>query len=325
MTRWRGLLDYLAEKPLTWETRYACYQKTNLLNCAHKTEIPAHIRVSFPKAFFDKIKESYGEERALELCRISNTQAPITVRANILKTTREELLQKWKERYTVAPTLRSPWGIRFSRRINFFEMEEFTAGLFEVQDEGSQLVADLMQVEPRQHALDYCAGSGGKTLGFAPKMENKGIIYLHDIRPHALEESKKRLRRAGVQNAQILYPADPAAHKLKGTMDWVLVDAPCSGTGTLRRNPDMKWRFDPSKLAPLLEEQREIFKKALEYLKPDGKIVYATCSILPDENEEQVAYFERVFQLALAEPLLVTFPEEGGMDGFFAAVLKRRI
>ncbi len=323
MIRWRGLLDHLAPKPPSWEARYACYQKTNPLDLLKKEEIPPHVRVSFPKVFFQKIAESYGEERALDLCRTSNTPAPTTVRANLLKISREELLQRWQGIYQVAPTRASPWGIVFHRKINFFDTVEFKEGLFEIQDEGSQLVGNLVDALPKEQVLDYCAGSGGKTLAFAPRMQQKGVIYLHDIRPHALDEAKKRLKRAGIQNAQLLYPDDRAKSKLKGKMDWVLVDAPCSGTGTLRRNPDMKWRFDPSRLDPLLEEQRVIFREALEYLKPSGRIVYATCSILPQENENQVRYFQETYQLSLAAPLFLTFPEEGGMDGFFAAVLKK--
>lgn len=324
MVRWRGLLDHLTAKPSSWEARYACYQKINPLDFFNKKEIPPHVRVSFPKGFFQKIVESYGEEQALSLCQISNTPAPTTVRANFLKITREELLKRWEKHYQITPTQKSECGIVFHRKINFFDTEEFREGYFEIQDEGSQLLAYLMKVAPKDQVLDYCAGSGGKTLAFAPQMQQKGVIYLHDIRPHALDEAKKRLKRAGIQNAQLLYPDETnAKSKLKGKMDWVLVDAPCSGTGTLRRNPDMKWKFDPSRLSLLLEDQRTIFKEALEYLKPNGTIVYATCSILPEENEHQVHYFQKTFQLSLTQPLFATLPQAGGMDGFFAAVLKK--
>lgn len=325
MIRWRGLLDHLIEPPCTWEKRYACFLKINPLDFLKEEKIPPHIRVSFPKAFFQLIQDCYGEAKGIDLCAISNSQAPITVRVNLLKTTREALLEKWRDQYQVSPTADSPWGITFHRKINFFDTEEFKSGCFEVQDEGSQLVGALVEVLPRQHVLDYCAGSGGKALAFAPKMENKGIIYLHDIRPHALEESKKRLRRAGVQNAQLLFPDDEKGKQgLKGKMDWVLADVPCSGTGTLRRNPDMKWRFTTAALERLLVEQRIIFEEALSYLRPEGKIVYATCSLLPQENEKQIDYFQRQFQLQLVAPPFRSLPKIGGMDGFFAAVLKRR-
>ncbi|MES2344358.1 MAG: RsmB/NOP family class I SAM-dependent RNA methyltransferase [Chlamydiota bacterium] len=324
MMRWRGLLDHLAPKPASWENRYACYTKINPQEYAHKKDIPVHIRASFPKTFFQLIQESYGEEKAFNLCQISNTPAPTTVRANLLKTTRDDLLNIWRDQYSVLPTLHAPCGITFQRKINFFDTEEFRKGFFEVQDEGSQLVANLIEALPKQQILDYCAGSGGKTLAFAPKMQNKGIIYLHDIRPHALEEAKKRLRRAGIQNAQLLYHDDKNKAKLEKKMDWVLADVPCTGTGTLRRNPDMKWKFDVTRLEALLLEQRMIFEKALQFLNADGKIVYATCSMLPQENQDQIRYFQEKFDLILDAPPFISLPSEGGMDGFFAAVLKTR-
>jgi 16S rRNA C967 or C1407 C5-methylase (RsmB/RsmF family) len=324
MIRWRGLLDHLIGTPCTWEKRYACFLKINPLDFLKEEKIPPHIRVSFPKAFFQMIQDCYGQEKGIDLCRASNSQAPTTVRANLLKTTREALLEKWKDQYQVSATRTSPWGITFHRRINFFDTQEFKLGCFEVQDEGSQLVGALVEALPKQHVLDYCAGSGGKTLAFAPRMENKGVIYLHDIRPDALEEGRKRLRRAGVQNAQLLFPDDEKSKKaLKGTMDWVLVDVPCSGTGTLRRNPDMKWRFNSAALERLLLEQRTIFEEALSYLNPEGKIVYATCSLLTQENEQQIDYFQKQFRVELVTPPFHSLPEVGGMDGFFAAVLKR--
>jgi len=195
--------------------------------------------------------------------------------------------------------------------------------LFEVQDEGSQLIADLIEATPRDHVLDYCAGSGGKTLAFAPKMQHKGQIYLHDVRLPALMEAKKRLCRAGIQNAQILLPDDNSKKKLlKKSMDWVLVDVPCSGTGTLRRNPDMKWNFQPDTIEKLIDKQQQIFEEALPFLHPQGSIVYATCSILPQENEEQIAYFIKKFKMKIVNAPFRSTPLSNGMDGFFGAVLK---
>ena len=190
-----------------------------------------------------------------------------------------------------------------------------------MQDEASQQVAALVQAKPGDHVLDYCSGSGGKALAFAPAMDGKGQIYLHDIRAHILQEAKRRLKRAGVQNAQVL--TTDKLKPLKKKCDWVLVDAPCTGTGTLRRNPDMKWRFTGEMLQRLIGEQRTIFEKALSYLKPEGRIVYATCSILKEENSEQIAHFLKTYGLKLEDSPLQTLPEEGGMDGFFGAVLLR--
>jgi len=151
-------------------------------------------------------------------------------------------------------------------------------------------------------------------------MQNQGVLYLHDIRPGILVQAKKRLKRAGVQNAQICSSTDPNLQALKGNMDWVLVDAPCSGSGTYRRNPDLKWKFSEKMLEELINLQREIVKKALPYLKPNGHLVYATCSLFEEENEEQVKFFLKNHSLELSEEVFSTAPTSNQMDGFFGAV-----
>jgi 16S rRNA (cytosine(967)-C(5))-methyltransferase len=322
MIRWRGLIDYFCGKPVTWEKRYAFFKDGDPAKYRDDPAIAPHVRASFPKAFFQLLEDSLGKQKAWEFCSVSNETAPTTVRINPAKTSREALLDKWKADFDVAPCVHSKLGILFKKKENFFALSEFKEGFFEVQDEASQLIGDLIAPKPTDHVLDYCAGSGGKTLAFAHKMQGRGQIYLHDIRPFALQEAKKRLKRAGIQNAQVLLP--DAAHKsqLHHSMDWVLVDAPCSGTGTLRRNPDMKWKFDPEMVKRLTLLQREIFKEALAFLKPGGHIVYATCSVLPQENEEQVALFLNEFPLKLVDTPLQTFPQTGSMDGFFGAVFR---
>ncbi len=322
LVRWQGLLDYLAPSS-SWNDRYQTFLEVNIDELQQREDIPLATRVSFPQQLFDLFVSSYGIEKARELCLISNTPAPTTVRANILKINRDDLLNRWKGIYEVSPTSQSPDGIIFHKKINFFQLPEFKEGLFEVQDEGSQLLARLMHVQPGQQILDYCAGSGGKTLAFAPFMQGKGQIYVHDIRSFALQEARKRLRRAGIQNHQILLPTSPQLAKLKKKMNWVLVDAPCSGTGTLRRNPDMKWKFDPEMITRLIGQQRTIFEKALSFLQPNGYIVYATCSVLKEENQEQVKHFISTYSLEMEGELFQTLPTFGGMDGFFGVVLKR--
>jgi 16S rRNA C967 or C1407 C5-methylase (RsmB/RsmF family) len=148
-------------------------------------------------------------------------------------------------------------------------------------------------------------------------MQGKGQIYLYDNRPWILTEARKRLNRAGIQNVQFVLP--------KKKMDWILVDAPCSGTGTLRRNPDAKWKIDAPMIERLIEQQRTIFAEAIQHLKPDGRIVYATCSILPEENEKQMDYFIKTHALVLDGEPLSLLPQEGGMDGFFAASFKKQV
>lgn len=320
MIRWQGLLDYLCQTEATWEKRFELFQSSNLSALQQDPSIPPHIRVSFPKSLFDQLIENYGE-KAIEICLNCNQTAPTTVRVNPMKTTRDALIEKWKDKYSISECQYSPYGIRFHQKIHFFSTPEFLEGLFEVQDEGSQLLGLLVKAKPGQQVMDYCAGSGGKTLAFASQMEGKGQIYVHDIRPHVLTEARRRLRRAGIQNAQTVLADHPNLKRLKKHMDWVLVDAPCSGTGTLRRNPDMKWKYNEEMLQRLIGQQRYIFEKALSFLKPGGHIIYSTCSILKQENEEQMNHFIKTYNLQVEETFQ-TVPSEGNMDGFFAAVFK---
>ncbi len=323
LAKWQGLLSHLdIQDPL----QGIIFLDSDQFRAATQNlEIPAHIRGSCPEYLFKLLCDAYGDSEALELALTFNTKAPVTIRANTLKISRDELLNRFSPIHEVVPTQTSPNGIEFKAKVHFSSLPEYTSGLFEVQDEGSQLVAELVQVEPGQLALDYCAGAGGKALAFAPRMQNKGQIFLHDIRGNALGEAKKRLARAGIQNAQASPADDPKWKKWKKKMDWILVDAPCSGTGTLRRNPDMKWNFNEEQLKQLVGQQRVIFEKALSFLKPGGKIVYATCSILPQENEMQIEHFMKTYSLKLEGEPLKILPKTGLMDGFYSAVLTQNI
>ena len=302
--RWKNLYEHLHLDPSPLDP----------LVHLQDTAIPLHVRYGMPPSLYQMLIEAYGEEKAHQIALISNTRAPLTIRANPLKISRQQLLEKWAKNFKISPCPRAPHGMHFHEKINFFTQPEYKEGLFEIQDEASQLAAELVKAQPKDHVLDYCAGAGGKTLAFAHRLQKTGQIYLHDIRPHPLQEARKRLNRAGIQNVQFALP-----HKKQ--MDWVVVDVPCTGTGTFRRNPDLKWKFDADRLAHLLEEQREIFQEAVSYLHPQGTIVYMTCSLLPQENEHQVAYFKKTFGLEVVETFQ-TLPVEGGMDGFFAASLK---
>ncbi len=323
MIRWQGLLDYFGEKNPTWEGRYQIFQTLHPESYLENLEIPLHIRCSFPLKYFTILKDSLGEESAKRFCLESNYPAPVTIRVNALKGSREELSARWGSQYNTTPGTHSPWALHFPKRINLFGLPEFKEGWFECQDEASQLVAFLVKAKPGDHVLDYCSGSGGKTLAFAPQMQNRGQIYLHDIRSHALQEAKKRLKRAGIQNAQLIPYEDPKKSLLKNRMDWVLTDVPCSGSGTLRRNPDMKWKFDPESFLSLTQQQRAIFSEALSFVKPKGYIVYATCSVLPQENREQCQYFSANLPVQMIGTPFESFPSRGSMDGFFAAVFQK--
>lgn len=320
LLRWKRLLDELGATD--WATRL---EKWKTIDPLHDTfTLPPAARLSFPDSLYTLIIQSLGEEKGNAFCMASNQPAPTTVRINPLKTTRDDLFKKWQEKgFHVLPCRFSPLGITFLEKIHFFTLPEFKEGLFEVQDEGSQLVGDLMQIRPGDLVLDFCAGAGGKTLAFAPRMENRGQIYLHDIRPYALHEAKKRLNRANIQNFQILQPDAPQYNKLKKKMDWVLVDVPCSGTGTLRRNPDRKWKLDQESIIRLQGEQRLIFEKALSFVKPGGHLVFATCSVLKEENEEQTAHFLKTYPITAASEPFQSIPQPGGMDGFYGMTFKK--
>jgi 16S rRNA (cytosine967-C5)-methyltransferase len=324
MIRWRGLLDFISGKPFSWENRYRAFSSFSPENYFSNPAIPSHVRVSFPKAFYQLLSDSLGEENAFQFCLACNAPAPTTIRVNELKISRQQLLEQWKDQFHIRPCQHAPSGIQFVEKINFFGLSEFKAGFFEVQDEASQLIAKLAAVQPGERFLDFCAGSGGKSLAIAPAMQGKGQLFLHDIRPGALVEAKKRLKRAGIQNAQLLPSDSPNRGRILEKMDWVLVDAPCSGTGTLRRNPDMKWKFEEGMLQRLVDEQRQIFQEALRFLKPGGHIVYATCSILPQENTQQANYFLECFPLEQIGEAFTSIPKQGEMDGFFGVVFKKK-
>jgi 16S rRNA (cytosine967-C5)-methyltransferase len=323
MVRWKSLIDYTASSPSPLD-RLNCYRKLNFDEIAHDLSIPEAIRLGLPEFLYQTLIDSFGKEKGKELCRILNTPAPTTIRANLLKTTREHLLSLWQNKFAITPCKDSHSGIQFTKREPLFSLLEFKQGLFEVQDEASQLVADLVKAKPGDLVLDYCSGSGGKTLAFAPSMKGKGQIYLHDIRPSILSQAKKRLCRAGIQNGQCLLPQHPQLLALKEKCDWVLADVPCSGTGTLRRNPDQKWGIDAAMVNRLTLLQKEIVKEALLYLKPKGKFVYATCSLLAQENEAQVKEFLASYPIELIGEPLSLLPKENGMDGFFAALFIKK-
>lgn len=317
LIRWQGALDILLAQPITWEKRLDTFEKGNLQTIVDDPSLPLHIRCSFPKTLFQKIAAAYGEKKAFSICLTLNERAPLCLRVNTLLTTRDKLME------ALPLSLKRgeyPTALIVEGRANLFSLAEFKAGYFECQDEGSQIMAGLVHAKPGDHVLDYCSGSGGKTLAIAPALHGKGQLYLHDIRPTALMQAKNRLKRAGITNAQIA--ESPA--RLRGRMDHILVDAPCSGTGTLRRNPDLKWKFDLAALERLVQTQRQIFAEALPCLKESGQITYVTCSLLPEENEAQVKAFLETYPLELVKEPTQLLPLSGGHDGFFGATFRKK-
>lgn len=323
LIRWERLIDYTIKKNPTWERRVEALLSIDLKSLVQDKSIPEAVRASLPDELFEALQRSYPE-KAFEIALEFNEPAPTTLRVNPDKTSREELIEELSP-FEPEKTLLSPLGITLKKKGALFGLDAFKAGKFEMQDEASQIVGLKVEAKPGQRVLDFCAGSGGKTLAFAHKMKGQGQIYLHDIRKGILFQAKKRLKRAGIQNGQIIHFTEEEKLKaLKGFFDWVLVDAPCSGSGTYRRNPDMKSRFSASMLKNLVIEQRAILERALNFLKPKGRLLYATCSLFKEENEEQIAYFCEKMNLEVEGEIFKSIPKKGQMDGLFAAVLKRK-
>jgi 16S rRNA (cytosine967-C5)-methyltransferase len=244
----------------------------------------------------------------------------------------------------VVPTPFSPWGLRMNAKPNLSKLALFEKGLIEVQDEGSQLLALLVDAKRGEMVADFCAGAGGKTLALGASMRNTGRLYAFDTSAHRLDALKPRLARSGLSNIHpvaIAHERDERIKRLRGKMDRVLVDAPCTGLGTLRRNPDLKWRQTPDAVAELSVKQTAILDSAARLLKPGGRLVYATCSLLPEENEQIAQAFsashpnfkplpvkdllveldvDQAATLCTADDLyLRLWPHRHATDGFFAA------
>lgn len=325
LIRYKGLLDVLAKGKTNWYNRFEAFYNEDFESQRDNLNLPPHIRVSFPKVLFDLISASFGVDKAMDYCRVMNERAPLTIRTNLLKTNREDLYRSLRSKgLDISKTEHSPYGITFNShlRSNFFNMDEFKWGQFEVQDEGSQLVSLRVNCRPGDIILDYCGGSAGKTLAIAPFTQGKGQIYVHDVRKNILLEAKRRLRRAGVQNYQLNNDKASIKNLLKNKCDWVMLDVPCSGSGTIRRNPDLKWKFSLEKLEETLAVQESILLESLDLVKPNGRIVYITCSLLQEENLNQIYKFCKKYGLKIENnSVFQTLPKSKKMDSFFSVTL----
>lgn len=276
-----------------------------------------------------------------------NSPAALDIRVNPLKVERDAMLMTLRLgpalRFNPEPTPYSPWGIRLQGRPPVNRWPMFENGEIEVQDEGSQILTALVGVKRGEMVIDYCAGAGGKTLLLGALMRSTGRLYAFDVSAARLARAKPRFARSGLSNIVSVVIADnndQRVRRLRGKAHRVLVDAPCSGLGTLRRNPDLKWRLHPESLNELLAVQARILRQASQCVAPGGRLVYATCSVLPEENERQVEAFlaenpeftlldagkiikDRCKNLTLEGPWLAMRPDRHGTDGFFAAALER--
>ncbi|MDP2069635.1 MAG: methyltransferase domain-containing protein [Lutibacter sp.] len=254
-----------------------------------------------------------------------NEQADVILRANTLKTTKANLQKKLMDEGIETEFIQGYTNaLKLVERANVFKTECFKLGFFEVQDASSQLVAEYLDVKPGMRVIDTCAGAGGKSLHLAMLMENKGQIIATDIYESKLRKLKIRTRRAGVFNITTKEIDSPKVmKKMKGTADRVLIDAPCSGIGVLRRNPDSKWKLEPEFVENIIKTQKEILENYSQLVKPGGKLVYATCSIFPSENEKQVHSFLKNHPEFIFEKEHKVSPAKSGFDGFYMALIKR--
>ena len=272
--------------------------------------------------------KALGEKKWTLEMEALNTIAPVVLRTNTLKTLpkllRNALLEEKIKTQTIA---KYPDALVLDERANVFSTETFQRGWFEVQDASSQTVAPFTQVAPGMRVIDACAGAGGKALHLAAMMENKGQLISLDIHNYKLRELKRRAKRAGAHNIETRHiDNNKVIKKLHGSADRVLLDAPCSGLGVLRRNPDAKWKLNPDFIDRVVLEQQQILTQYAHMVKPGGKLIYVTCSILPQENEEQIAAFKETeigneFTLEKEQHL---WPAVNGFDGFYMARLLRK-
>ncbi len=254
-----------------------------------------------------------------------NQTAPVVLRANTLKTTASELKQALASKDILTELLPDlPEALQLKEKKNVFQTEYFQNGLFEVQDAGSQRIAPMLDVHPGMRVIDACAGAGGKTLHLAALMHNQGRLIAMDVEGWKLEELRRRARRNGVNNVETRVIEAKTIKRLRETADRVLLDVPCSGLGVLRRNPDSKWKMKPEFLTQIRQTQYEILTNYAQMVKPGGKLVYATCSILPSESEDQVKRFlvESGTKWQLLQEAR-TSPARDGFDGFYMACLEK--
>ena len=305
--------------------------------------LPPAVRADLPDWLWEKLAAQHGEAGTLEIAQAMLNSAPLDLRVNLARTTREAALADLAAGGIKAePTPYSPAGLRIAGKPAINRHPLFREGLVEVQDEGSQLLAWLLAPRRGEMVADYCAGAGGKTLAIAMLMRGTGRLYAMDVSAKRLAALGPRAARAGVTSVHAIALSgdhDARAKRLAAKLDRVLVDAPCSGFGTLRRNPDLKWRHGLEAVAELAEKQRAILAAASRLVKPGGRLIYATCSILREENEDVVDAFQAAHpefaQLACNSLLaaqripldtgerLRLWPHLHYTDGFFAAAFQR--
>ncbi len=318
-------------------------ERTALIQPRDLADAPAAVRGDYPDWLEPSLARAFGDDAALEGAMLSE-RAPVDLRVNTLKTDVEQALKALGP-LNAEPTGVLPNALRMAapdpsqRGASLETVPAFSKGWFEVQDLASQIAAEAAGEIKGAQVLDLCAGGGGKTLALAAAMANKGQIYAYDSEARRLADTVRRSERAGVRNLQVRSPIYPNPLKdLEDKIDVVFIDAPCSGTGAWRRHPDTKWRLKPATLAQRMADQDAVLDLGTQFVKPGGRIVYVTCSVLPEEDEDRVAAFldrwmdfrvipatnnPHLVRHLTAEGYLRLSPRSSATDGFFVAVLER--
>jgi 16S rRNA (cytosine967-C5)-methyltransferase len=340
-----GLFDGTGYHPKPLTTAEKALVKALTGEKLEHPEQPLWVRGEVPEWLLPALSETLGDDLAAELEALAG-EAPIDLRVNRLKADRDQAVAALAaEGLAAEPTPLSPIGLRLTGRRALTAGRAYRDGLVEIQDEGSQIVALLTDARPAMTVADLCAGAGGKTLALAATMDNSGRLYALDLDAARLGRSGSRIARAGARNVVLhvlLSTEDPVLSDLSGTCERVLVDAPCAGAGAWRRNPDARWRLDPQALSHFTEHQDEVLDAGALMVAPGGRLVYATCSLIPEENQRRVESFlarnddfallpvGQVWAETLEGPcptedaMLQLTPGRHGTDGFFLAILERR-
>ncbi|MDR2000228.1 MAG: RsmB/NOP family class I SAM-dependent RNA methyltransferase [Zoogloeaceae bacterium] len=331
----RQLAEAVTARELEWLSAFKAQPEPEL-SLAEQTDLPGWL--------VERLQERLSADELLALAHGLNQPAPLDLRVNALKAGRDEVLARLQaDGFSAAPCRYAPFGIRVKGRPSLAKQPLYVEGAVEVQDEGSQLLALLVAPKRGEMVVDFCAGAGGKTLALGAMMRSTGRLYAFDVAEKRLAKLKPRLARSGLSNVHpvlINGENDAKVKRLAGKIDRVLVDAPCSGLGTLRRNPDLKWRQTPAAVTEMTRKQADILTAAARLLKSGGRLVYATCSLLAEENETIVEgflaahpEFERlpVTELLAKQGVVIDTgadlhlaPHTHGTDGFYAAVLERK-
>ncbi len=308
-----------------------------------ESDLPPAVRCDLPDWLYNALEGQFGADEVNKLAQALNLPAPLDLRVNTIKTNREAVLARLAaDDIAAVPGMLSPLAVRLRDKPALAKHPLFIEGAFEVQDEGSQLLGYLLEPKRGEMVVDFCAGAGGKTLLLGALMKNTGRLYAFDVSDKRLANLKPRLARSGLSNvhpARIEHERDTKIKRLAGKVDRVLVDAPCSGLGTLRRNPDLKWRQSEDSVAELTTKQAAILDAAAKLVRPGGRVVYATCSLLTAENDAIVEAFlssHPDFTLTPASAVLARqgialdgdtlrlLPHRHNTDGFFAAILDKK-